>query len=124
MIDTIELQKQIRLFLLTKCDRVFKEEADDNAMFPYVVFSLGTGIPNEERMDFYLDIDVWDNKQDTTNLETLANNIIGDGNKLNATGLDHKTINAATFYLENRNVIKDPDARIKRRLLRFIIQTY
>jgi hypothetical protein len=127
--NILELQKQIVTFLKTKSTRVYFEEAPDNATYPYVVYNLPNSISAFNREDFSLEIDVWDNVNNTTALETLVGNIDGNGDLTNPTGLNYKNIYvsnklAATFYRESRLIIRDEDKRIKRRQLRYRIKTY
>lgn len=128
MTNIIELEKEIKTYLETKCANVFNETADDSTNFPYVVFSFPNSI-GHIREDFIFRVDVWDNQQDTARLETLVNNIDGDGDVLNATGLNMKNIFvegkvAATVYKENRQTIPDNDKTLHRRQLVYTVTTY
>lgn len=127
--NTVELLKQVNTFLKTKADRVYYENAPENATFPYVVFNFASTFYSGPREDVSLEIDIWDDKEDTTAIENLSDNICGDSDKLDPTGLNHKNIFvaallAATFYLDGRYSIPDDDKRIKRRQLRFRVHTY
>jgi len=127
--NTLELQRQITTFLTTKAIRVYFEGAPDNAVYPYIVYNLVSS--NEmlsNREDFDLEIDIWDNSSDTTNIETITGNIDGDGNVFTPSGLHRKMwfINgfSAKCYRINRLIIPDEDKRIRRRQLKYIIHSY
>ncbi|KNY24845.1 tail completion protein gp17 [Pseudobacteroides cellulosolvens] len=126
--NTIEFSKAIRSYLLTKHPRVYKEKAPATATFPYITFNLPSSSNTYPSEDFTLEIDIWDDKEDTTSLETLTDSIDGDGDALNPTGLNIKTIVSngltATFYRETRGEVIDDDPRINRRQLRYRVRTY
>ena len=136
-----ELLKQINLFLRAKVKaffdlteeetdkRVFHPEATDDAVFQYIVFQLdssSTGLSPRE--DFYLEINFWDNKESTTELEDLVDAVDGDGDTEDPTGLNNRVIHnnklSVIFHKENRQAIPDRDKRINRRQLRYVAQTY
>lgn len=127
--NVIELQKQIYAFLKTKCDRVFYEDAPDDAIYPYVVYDFPSSLENySNREDFMLDVDIWDNATNTKPIETLVGDINGDGDIDIPTGLHRKLIYingvSAKIYKEGRFNIRDEDKRIKHRQLKYRIQTY
>lgn len=68
----IELRKSIKSILLTYHTRVYHQQAPDSAQFPRVIFDFPTSFINEQQEIFNLDVDVWDDNEDTTVLETLA----------------------------------------------------
>lgn len=110
----IELRKAISTLLLTVHSRVYYEDADDKAAFPYLVFNLVTSIDDGTLENFVLDVDAWDAPigGDTTALETLISNVDA--------ALHRKTIYetgkvCVTFYRENRLTLRDDDKRIRRR---------
>ena len=124
----VEFSKAIGNYLASKVTRAYKSNAPEEAVFPYAVFYLPNSINTDPSEDFYLDVDIWDNKQDTTALENLVDIIDGDGDVLNPTGLHHKTITAdgitATFYRESRSEIEDEDPRLSRRQLQYSVRVY
>lgn len=126
--NMVNFIKSIRDYLLTKSDRVYFQRAPDTAPFPYVVFDLPTSNDTRPSQDFYLEIDGWDNNQDTNALENLIDSIDGDGDNLNPTGLNNKTLSTvdvtATFHRQNRGNIPDEDKRINRRQLRYSVRVY
>lgn len=128
--NIIELQKQIYTFLKTKADRVYYENAPDDAIYPYIVYDFPSSLENySNREDFMLEIDVWDNATNTKPIETLVGDVDGDGDVANPTGLHRKQIYvngtlSAKIYKEGRYNIRDEDRRIRHRQLRYRIQTY
>ena len=99
---------------------VYFEQAPENATFPYIVFKLPNSTENEAREDFILEVDIWDNNSDTTTLETLTNNIDTQLNRTHHT----ETNVVCSIYRINRLMIPDPDPNIRRRQLRYQVQTY
>ena len=124
----VEFSKAIGNYLASKITRAYKSKAPQDAAFPYAVFYLPNSINTDPSEDFYLDVDVWDDDQDTTVLENLVDIIDGNGDPLNPTGLHHKTIRAdnitATFYRESRSEIEDEDPRLSRRQLQYSVRVY
>jgi hypothetical protein len=146
--NIIKLRNSIRALLLTKCDRVYYERATDTTTYPYVVFNLVDSREQEgKREDFDLEVDVWDNAQDSTAIETLVGNIDGNGELLNVLypedefypediiypnsnqGLHRRLLYiddvlSAKIYRDRRLSIIDEDVRVRHRQLKYFIQTY
>lgn len=68
----LELRKELTKLLRAHHPIVFFVTAPKDASFPYVVFDLPNSFDNEQQEVFSLDVDVWDNKDDTTEIETLS----------------------------------------------------
>lgn len=68
----IELRKQLTTLLKLYHPHVYFQNAADSALFPYVVLNLPNSFTLQEQEIFTMDVDIWDNKTDTTALETLA----------------------------------------------------
>lgn len=130
--NTIELKKMIYTFLKTKANAVYPADSvPANANLPYVTYSLAQSFTNENlTMEiFSLEVDCWDNNPDTTTLDTLVGSIDGDGSLTAASGLHRKRYYVANtlqtcIYREARLEIEDPDPNIRRRQLRYEVQTY
>lgn len=100
--------------------RVHFQYASDDTPFPYIVYDLPQSYSDEDLEIFNLDIDVWDNKTDTTEIETLSQTIWNVLNKYR-----HIDENMQfTIYRYNRGAIEDDDSRIRRRTLMFQIRYY
>lgn len=55
--------------------RVNYQTAPSKTPFPHVIYNLPNSFTNEEQEIFSVDVDLWDNKTDTTELETLASTL-------------------------------------------------
>jgi len=114
--------------LKKKCPRVFFRRAPKDAVYPYVVYDLPSDGYVGAGDDYGLEIDLWDDKQDTMDLENLADSIEGDGDFLNPTGLNQSTVYYngcyATFYKENRYPVPDEEESINRIQLRYRAKVY
>lgn len=115
-----ELLEIIKDLILGAHSRVYLEDAPETAVFPYVVFNLvGDIIINEGgRNDFTLEVDIWDDDQDTTTLEALTDDIDLHLDRINQSS---STI-AVNFYKTGRDMIPDPS--LKRRQLRYQTSVY
>lgn len=71
----IRLRSQLTSLLKLYHPQVHYQTAPSTATFPYIVLNLPNSFTNEEQEIFSLDIDLWDNKADTTVLETLASKL-------------------------------------------------
>jgi|SRR5690625_949663 len=70
----IKLRKEIKSSLQTICDRVYYQNATKKE-FPFIVYDFPNSFMDGGVEVFNLDVDVWDNKNDTTEIETLASKI-------------------------------------------------
>jgi hypothetical protein len=127
---TIELQKSIVEVLIKCTPKVFYESADQEADFPYIVYDFIGEIPDYESQKdkILLEIDCWSNKTDSREVESIADAVIGNRNRLNTSGLDQLLVTnnnfSARFYLDNKQNIPDPSPDIRRRKLTFEIQIF
>lgn len=114
------LRKALLALLETIHPRVYFEDAEDDAVMPYVVFDYPNSLTQEEQERFMMDIDVWDDNADTTELETLAESI---WNKLHK---HHHIDNDIQFSInrQNRGTLRDDDPRIRRRKQTYEIRYY
>lgn len=122
MIDIMEfLTEELKKF----SPRVFNKYANDNAIFPYVVFNIGTSnIIEKDREDVVVEIDIWDYMRDgydaVMNIETLTSRIDNF--------LKNKIYNGENsvliFEKTNRLTVPDEDERVERRRLRYIVKFY
>lgn len=118
---TIELRKVVTKLLKEANNQVYYESATDEAIYPYIVYNFDTvNLNNYPRNDIFLTIDVWDQGDTSTMVETLADNIE------EALNMENKPSDKVlpTFYLEDRRSIADEDETIRRRQLKFTIQNY
>lgn len=118
---TIELRKVVTKLLKEVNNQVYYESATDEAIYPYIVYNFDTvNLDNYPRDDIFLTIDVWDQGENSTEIETLADNIES------ALNMENKPSDKVlpTFYLDDRRSISDEDETIRRRQLKFTIQNY
>lgn len=95
------------------------EEAPQNSTFPYATFKLEPSVTIEDdREDFPLVIDIWDDSTDTTQLETYWETL--DKKLYKLRHLDEEQL--LIFQREGKGMIPDPD--FKRRQIRYIIKRY
>lgn len=121
MSKTIELRKLIVNLLKEVNKSVFYENANDKAKYPYIVYNLDNmNTVNYPRNDIILTIDVWDRSNSTITVESLTDKIEDVLNMLNKPS---KNL-FPTFYLEDRMSIDDEDPLIRRRQLKFKIESY
>jgi len=98
-------------------------------VFPYVSWRGPDLFENEDRDDGVLEVDIWDDKADTTELERLADLIDGDGAKRDPSGLHrwrfyHAGNVQAILYRASRLDVPDPDPGLRRRRLTYRIHVY
>ena len=118
---TNDLKKLIQTKLKTIATNVYYEIADENAMYPHVVYSFRTiNLGDISRQDYILDVDVWDKERSTTAVDELCDKI---ESLLHTENLPQTRI-LPTFYLIDRKSLLDEDKQIKHRLIRFQIQNY
>ena len=99
----------------------YLEDAEDDAKFPYIVFYIDEGTSEDERHDDTLVVEIWDENQDTTEIEDLADKIEKHFN--------HKCFNtgklSTAIYKELRSKSgKEGKEDLNCRELRFETQTY
>lgn len=116
----IELRKQLNKILKSIHPRVYYMKATDKETFPYIVYDLPQSYSNDDQEIFNLDIDIWDNNQDTTELEILSGTIWNELDRYHF--IDEGT--QFSIYRQGRFTIDDDDPRIKRRTLTFNIRYF
>lgn len=116
--DLIEL---IKTKLSTVASNVYYEVADEDALYPHVIFSFQQiNLGDLSRQDYELDVDVWDKGEETETVENLCDSI---EHLLHGANLPQKNI-LPTFYLIDRRILFDEDKEIRHRVVRFQIQNY
>ncbi|MED4016997.1 hypothetical protein [Sutcliffiella cohnii] len=94
-----------------KHPRVHFQHADDDSIYPFLVFDLPNSYDDGSMENFVLEIDGWDNKSDTIPLETLMGEVDKELHRHTVVFDDV----GMTFYRENRLSLTDPDTRLRRR---------
>lgn len=101
-------------------ERTYFEDAPKNTPFPYVVYTFPNSFTSENLETFVLDVDIWDNKEVTTELETLSSYIWKELDRYH-----HYDENVQfSIYRSNRLPLDDDDPTIKRRKLIFELKNY
>lgn len=116
----INLRIQLNNILKSIHPRVYFQVAPDTATFPYIVYDLPNSFSNEEQDIFNLDVDIWDNDSDTTEIETLSQLIWKDLHMYRH--IDNNI--QFSIYRMNRLALTDDDVRIRRRKLIFQVKYY
>jgi len=107
---------------------VYQEKVPENTtpVYPYLIFSLAIPDRNVEQSLGFLEIDFWNNTNNLALLETLVSAVDGNSSRENPTGLDELRYFSggiqAVFYRIFRGAIPDPDIKIRRRQLRYLIK--
>lgn len=118
---TNDLKKLIQTQLKTLTTNVFFENSTDDKLYPHIVFNFRTiDLGDLWRQDYILEIDVWDKKSSTYDVDELCDKL---EDLLQAKNLPQTNI-LPTFYKMDRKAIPDLDKSIKHRLIRFQIQNY
>lgn len=117
----VDLRRELTKLLKKYHSRVYFQKASSTAKMPYIVFDLPNAFDNEGQEIFNLDIDIWDNQQDTTELETLASQL---WKELNYYRHIDESIQFS-IYRENRlPPLDEDDNNIKRRKLIFQLKYF
>ena len=111
----INLRKALVTILKEEHSRVYFQRAPINATFPYVVYDLPNAFDNNDQDIYNFDIDIWDNAQDSTTLETLASTMWKKFNKYHYIDEDIQF----SVYRDNRLPPLDEDKTniIRRKLI-------
>lgn len=117
----IHLRTQLTNLLKKYHPQVHYQTAPSNPVFPYIVMNLPNSFMNEDQEIFSLDVDIWDNKTDTTVIETLASKLWME--------LDHYSYSDANIqfsvYRENRlPELDESELGIRRRKLIFQVRYF
>lgn len=114
----INLRKEIQSLLKSKASSVYYQDAPETASFPYVIFDFPNSFDNFGQDVYNLDIDIWDNKINTTDLEVLADTLWDSLNKYTHIDANIQFV----IYRMNRLALKDNDPSIRRRKLIFQVR--
>lgn len=107
----IKIRKAIQSQLKAVHPRVYYFKANDSLTFPYLVYEIEVTHIEDDLYMVTLDVDGWDNKDDTTELEVLMDNV---QNALNKTIVINEDL-ALFLNIDRKFPLTDPDERINRR---------
>ena len=115
------LRKLIQEKLKTITTNVSFETANDDKLYPHIVFNFkSVDLGDISRQDYILEVDVWDKGTSSFQIEELSDKV---EDLLHTQNLP-QTLVLPTFYKIDRKTIQDSDKTIKHRLIRFQIQNY
>ena len=122
---TNDLKRLVQTKLKTVTAKVYHELADDNAVYPHIVFNFRrVDLGDLSRQDYILEVDVWDKltgaNQSTQTIDNLADSV---EKLLQAENLPQDYI-LPTFYLIDRQNVLDEDKQIRHRKIQFQVQNY
>jgi hypothetical protein len=107
----INIRKVIQAHLKTIHPQIHFVQAPESAKFPYLVYQIEITNLGDDLQMVTLDVDGWDNKSDTTELETLMDKIKQSLHKQIMI-----TPKLALFLdLDRRLTLTDTDPRLNRR---------
>ena len=121
MSRTNSLRKLLTKMLKTVCENVYYEVADEEKMYPHIVFSISSiDLGNMERKDYIAEIEIWDKSMSAVKTEELKDKVEDLFNAENAPQDDI----LPTFFLVNSKKVNDDDKEIRHRLVEVQIQNY
>lgn len=121
MARTNDLRKLITKKLKTVCDKVYYKVADEDAMYPHIVFNArDIDLGDRSRKDYVVEIDIWDKSKSAFNIEDLADNV---EDLFNAENVPQEHILPTFFLLERKNV-QDEDKTIHHVVITVQTQMY
>lgn len=122
MSRTAELQHIVQRKISSLSYSAYADEAPDGAVYPYVVYNLGTWSYTDVRDDIVLDVDIWDSAANYATVEAMADAIEKEftGEAIHE---DNITV-LPQFFRYLRTKVPDTDKKIKRINLKIEIQNY
>lgn len=118
---TNDLKKLVQTQLKTVTENVYNEIANNDAVYPHLVFSFRRIDLNDlSRQDYVLQVDVWDRNKKNLRVDDLADEV---ENLLQAQNLPQQNI-LPTFYLIDRKTVEDEDKMIRHIQIQFQVQNY
>lgn len=106
--------------ILSAVTPLYYEKAPEGTPMPYATYTLGLSGDVYDREDIPLVVDLWDNKPDTTALDTLGQTVKDTLNNHTYTDANF----GVTVYLTGRFNVPDPEPTIRHRQLTFNLATY
>lgn len=117
----IELRTEINRLLKTYHQRVYFQQATNKTSFPYIEFDFPNSFTDEQQEVFSLDIDIWDDKNDTTEIETLASSI---WKGLNYYRFMNENIQFSIYQESRLPPLDEEESHLKRRKLIFQLRYF
>lgn len=122
MSKTNDLRKLVTEELKKVCSNVYYERADEEKLYPHIVFSFhDTSMPQDMwRDDVIMNVDVWDKGYSAIRVEDLCDEV---EKALNGANKPQESI-LPTFFYVSKNTLEDEDKSIRHRVIKFQIQNY
>ena len=117
----INLRKATHQLLREIHPRVYYQRAPKDAVFPYVVYDFPNSFMETNQEIFNLDVDVWTNQNDTTELETIASTIWKALNRYRHIDND---IQFSIYRMNRLPPLDEDEINIKRRKLIFQLRYF
>lgn len=100
---------------------VHLEKAPDKTKFPYITYELDIpGDDEDYRQDIVLEVDVWGNSPNTTEIDGYCNEIDALFHREYENNADFQV----SCYRISRLMVPDPDEKIRHRNLKYMLKTY
>lgn len=114
-----DLRKLIETKLSTLCQKVYYFLADDDAMFPHIVFNLSRSTKLDgARDDVTLDVEIFTKSEpDAQNLADAVETMFNVKNDPQETFLP-------TFFVERITQVPEPDKSIRHKSVEITVQNY
>ena len=123
---TLSRSAQLQRIVQSKIESLgytgYADEAPDSAVYPYVVYNLGSWSYEDARDDIVLDVDVWDLGANYVTAEAMADDIEAEFTGDAVHGYESGVLPQFFRYL--RTKVPDTDKKIKRINLKIQIQNY
>ncbi|TWE06403.1 hypothetical protein FB550_102425 [Neobacillus bataviensis] len=114
------IRQAIKSQLTSIHPRVYFLKSPDNAQFPYLVYTIQITDLSDNLKMVTLDVDGWDNKEDTTELEDL---MVSVKNGLNRQVILNDNL-FMSMYLDRQLVVPDDNPELSRRTNIFLGRLY
>lgn len=117
----IELRKEINDMLKVHHPTVYYQQAPSKARFPYLTYEFLPSFTdgNQEMIPF--DVDIWDENSDTTEIETLNNQV---WKALDRYVHNDKKMQFSIYRESRQPIIDEAQPKLRRRKLSFIIRYF
>jgi len=116
----IELKQALYELLESVHARVYHKKANDQAVFPYLVYSISNSLVNGDQETFIMDVDVWDDDPDTTSIDTISDAVWKKLHKHHHLDDDIQF----SIYRQTRFSVEDDDNRLGRIKMTFEIKYF
>ena len=121
---TNDLKRLVQTKLKTVTAKVYHELADDDAIYPHIVFNFRRiDLGDLARQDYILEVDVWDKLTSTNNTQQIDNLADSVEKLLQAENLPQENILPTFSLIDEQNVL-DEDKQIRHRKIQFQVQNY